>query len=71
MASHSVAKLKVATPPLTGHGGEFTGWICAETPTDTHRSAHVLGCIRGVRFALIAEIIAGLCAYGVWRLFQG
>jgi len=71
MASHTVAKLKVAMPPMTSHGGEFSEWICAETPKVTHRSAHVLGCIRGIRFALLAEIVAGICAYGLWRFFRG
>ena len=39
---------------------------------DAHDRASVkgLGCIRGLRYALLAEAVAGLFLYGLWRLIH-
>ena len=39
---------------------------------DPHDRAAIkgLGCIRGLRYALLAEVLAGFLVYGIWRLIH-
>ena len=71
MASHAASKVRIPLPPSAAHERELWGFDWVEPPAISHRGAQTLACVRGIRFAILGEIVAGLCAYGVWRFFWG
>jgi hypothetical protein len=67
MGTHSVSKLKEPFLPRPGQAA-FSDILRAGGPAVANPSSQSLRCIRGIRFALLIEIVAGLCAYEIWRL---
>ena len=71
MAASSASKLKVPYLPPAETSDEYSGYSRHQATPDTVQGGNTLGALRGLRFALLLEVVTGIFAYEIWRLIRG